>query len=138
MKTTLHFVHTEAPQEVRENIEAWLDTYLGEFKSDENMNLELFCSKESSNGSLGPAKFKCVVSAKAPWMTKALTVKSFGQGCWQTILDACHRLRQLIHKKRNYKLSRRHDTPRVRHFNFTDGILTPSPFRLFLERRVTT
>lgn len=108
MKTLLHFAHTEAPQDLREQIEKWVNEYMGDYAFEKNMKMDLFCTKESPRRKTDMHKFKCVVSAKAPWMTKAITVKSFGESCWQTITDSCHRARQLIHKERRMRSSRRH------------------------------
>lgn len=100
MEIKLHFSHTEVPEDVRLHIESWLYEHLSDHEPKQNLQVELFCTKDCEKPKSGDARFKVSMIGRAPWLKKTLTVKSSGLECWGTILDCTHRFRQQLSKQR--------------------------------------
>lgn len=106
MNVQLHFSHMDVPQYLREQINDLVEEHLFDLK--ENINLELFCSKEAHNAKSGDSKYKCFIEAHIINLNKRISINETGDDCWALIHKTVRTLRHQILTKKRILRSARH------------------------------
>lgn len=110
MTTNLHFSHVEVPEYLRFNIEGYMEEMFGDLSKRNNLFVDLFCKKEITTKNHGE-KFKCHIEAHAPWLNRKIYVQCAGDECWETIVNACGKMKRKLYsqKKSNHRKRGRTD-----------------------------